>query len=209
MKLVVGLGNPGIAYRNTRHNLGFVVADALSEHFKVKFKTDSRSRCLKARPAFKGEYFLLCKPLTYMNLSGEAVASLARAYNVGLRDILVICDDTSLELGRIRIKSRGSSGGHKGLVSIIKSLGSQEFTRLRIGIASSNDKESLSEYVLSRFSSSEQKRVLTSVRTAKESVMCWLENGTEEAMNRFNRLSVSSPGTCKSSVCRASGFFKS
>ena len=188
MKLVVGLGNPGLAYRKTRHNLGFAVADALLKYFKAKFRSDSQSKCLKARLVFKGVCFLICKPSTYMNLSGESVARLVRANNLSLQDILVLCDDASLELGRIRIRAKGSSGGHKGLASIIKSLNSQEFPRMRIGIASCNDKKGLSEYVLSRFSSSEQKIITGFMRLAQEAVLHWLENGTENAMNRFNFL---------------------
>jgi len=186
MKLIVGLGNPGLTYRMTRHNLGFMVADRLNKHFRSRFVIDKRGNCLKTKVCLKGESLIICKPLAYMNLSGNAVARLASRNKIMPQDMLVVCDDINLELGRIRIKASGSAGGHKGLVSVIGALDSQEFPRLRIGIANPRNKSGLSDYVLSRFSSSEKKIISESLEKAEEAVLCWVEDGVQEAMNRFN-----------------------
>lgn len=187
MKAVIGLGNPGQAYRNTRHNLGFMVIDELLEEFGGCLKTSLRAKAQKAKFHFKKEGVVLCKPLTYMNLSGEAVLSVSEEYKIPSGDILVICDDIQLALGRIKLKAKGSSGGHKGLASIIQRLKTNEFPRLRIGIAERAMPPDLSGYVLSEFSAQEKKVIQGSLRSAKEAVVCWLEEGIETAMNKFNR----------------------
>ena len=179
MKLVVGLGNPGLKYKNTRHNLGFRVVDALLKDFKARTRVDSESSCLKAKLDFKEESFVLCKPLTFMNLSGSTVVKLAQMHRLKPEDILVLCDDIHLELGRIKIKAAGSSGGHKGLESIINSLKSNAFSRLRIGIAAPLSRGELSGYVLAHFSSQEDRVIRSSITKAKEAVLCWLEKGRE------------------------------
>lgn len=186
MKLVVGLGNPGSAYKNTRHNLGFMVIDALSKDFAVRLKSESKTNALKAIFDFQGKAHVLCKPLSYMNLSGSAVLKLLREHRVHPQDILVICDDVNLELGRLKLKAFGGAGGHNGLVSLITSLKTEAFPRLRIGIAAPEVKGKLSDYVLSRFSRGEQKIIRRAVDEAKRAVLCWLENGINVAMNRFN-----------------------
>lgn len=186
MKLIVGLGNPGAAYQETRHNLGFMVADAILDGLGVKTRIDRENNCLKARIDFKQEEFVLCKPQTYMNLSGSAVEKLSRKHKLKPADILVICDDTHLELGRIKIKAKGSPGGHKGLESVSRFLKSDEFNRLRIGISSPPARAALNDYVLSRFLPAEERPIRRAVEEAKETALCWLENGIEEAMNKFN-----------------------
>ena len=186
MKLVVGLGNPGAEYRNSRHNLGFIVLDAIAKDFLLEFKLDQNSRSLRTALSFDKENFILCKPLTYMNLSGESVLKLKTINKLAARDILVICDDVRLELGRLRIRAKGSSGGHKGLNSIIKVLGSDEFTRLRVGVSLPKKKQDLSDYVLTDFSSSEKKIIRSTLDKAKDAVLCWLKEGTETAMNKYN-----------------------
>lgn len=160
MKLVVGLGNPGLSYKKTRHNLGFIIADAVGEAFNAPLKKDSKSNSLKAKISFRRKDFILAKPLTYMNLSGEAVLRLTQIHKIKPEDILVICDDINLELGRIKIKAKGSSGGHKGLESIIQSLGAENFARLRVGMASAMGRQKeMKEYVLSEFLTKEEKIV--------------------------------------------------
>ena len=208
MKLVVGLGNPGLAYKDTRHNLGFMVVDALAKDFAVRLKPDTRANALmalaklKAKPClagrqaspcglkgrmdFRKEALVLCKPLSYMNLCGPVVLKLLQENKAHPKDILVICDDINLELGRLKIKAEGSSGGHKGVASIIKSLKTEAFPRLRIGISAPKVKGELESYVLSRFLRGEQKVIQHSIDQAKEAVLCWLDNGIEVTMNRFN-----------------------
>lgn len=188
VKAVVGLGNPGQAYRNTRHNLGFMVIDALLEEFEGALKTSVRAKAQKAKVHFKKEDVVLCKPLTYMNLSGEAVLRLSQEFKLHAEDILVICDDIQVALGRIKFKAKGSAGGHNGLASIIQCLKTSEFPRLRIGIAACPRPPDLSAYVLSEFSAQERKVMQGSLRSAKDAVLCWLEEGTETAMNKFNRV---------------------
>jgi PTH1 family peptidyl-tRNA hydrolase len=186
VKLVVGLGNPGSAYKNTRHNLGFMLVDALAKDFAVRLKPESKTNALKASSDFRGKSLVLCKPLSYMNLSGAVVLKLLRENRVHPQDILVICDDVNLELGRLKLKAGGSAGGHNGLVSLIRSLKTEAFPRLRVGIAAPEVKEKLSDYVLSRFSRGEQKVIQGAIDQAKKAVLCWLENGIESAMSGFN-----------------------
>ncbi|OGX42663.1 MAG: aminoacyl-tRNA hydrolase [Omnitrophica WOR_2 bacterium RIFCSPLOWO2_12_FULL_46_30] len=186
MKLVIGLGNPGPAYKNTRHNLGFMVIDALSKDFAVRLKSETKTNTLKANTDFRGKALVLCKPLSYMNLSGSAVLKLLRENGARPQDILVICDDVNLELGRLKLKAGGSAGGHNGLVSLIASLKTEAFPRMRIGIAAPEVKGKLSDYVLSRFSRGEQTVIRRAIEQAKKAVLCWLENGINLAMDRIN-----------------------
>lgn len=186
MKAIIGLGNPGAVYKNTRHNLGFMVADALLEGTKQKFKSDSKTGCLKASLNFSGEVVFVCKPLSYMNLSGKPAKKITEAANIAVSDMLVVCDDVNLEVGKIRIRAKGASGGHKGLASIVEELGTENFPRLRIGVASPTDGRELSDYVLSGFSRAEQKTIGAVIEKAKEAIECWAENGMHEAMNKYN-----------------------
>lgn len=185
---MVGLGNPGLVYKKTRHNLGFMVVDALLKDFDTRLKSDTKSSSLKAKISFKKKDFILAKPLTYMNVSGEAVLKLTQIHKIKQEDILVICDDINLDVGRIKIKAQGSSGGHKGLESIIKALGAENFARLRIGIVSFGRKQKeIKEYVLSKFLSSEENAISTAIELSKEAVLSWLEYGVEKTMSRFNQ----------------------
>ena len=151
MKLVIGLGNPGADYRRTRHNLGFMVMDELARGWGVKFKGHSRSNSQKAEFCFKGQAVILAKPQTFMNLSGDTAGKLIRLYGIKIQDILVVCDDIRLELGSIRIREKGSAGGHNGLASIIEALGSDGFARLRTGASCADVRGDLSRYVLADF----------------------------------------------------------
>ena len=184
MKLIVGLGNPGRAYARTRHNVGFSVIDALAKRHRVRV---SRRMCgaLVGLTTIRGEEVALAKPQTFMNLSGGAVALLGRRLNAPPDNIVVIYDDAALPPGRIRIRPRGSSGGHKGMKSIIESLRTQDFPRLRIGIGSMRG--DAVNYVLSKFSRAELALVKPSIQSAADAVDVMVSDGIEAAMNRYNR----------------------
>ena len=147
MKVIVGLGNPGERYANTYHNLGFIVADALAEKLKAKFSLKTRLKCLLATVKKGDEQFLVVKPLTYMNLSGEAVGAVARYYKVEPKDILVVYDDLDLDTGALRLREKGSAGTHNGMKSIVGVIG-EDFPRLRIGTKKDSPADTI-DYVLS------------------------------------------------------------
>jgi PTH1 family peptidyl-tRNA hydrolase len=184
MKLVVGLGNPGRKYLDTRHNVGFMVIDDLA----------GRWRYDRSRAGFGGQFgtghigsekTLLLKPETFMNRSGQSVQEAMAFYKLGLEDLLVVSDDLALPLGRLRLRAKGSAGGHNGLANVIERLGDNGFARLRIGIGSATGERMVS-HVLSPFQPEERETVLEAVGRASESVACWIEEGIETAMNRFN-----------------------
>ncbi len=187
MKLIAGLGNPGARYVRTRHNLGFMVADMLAQTLHVSF-TRMQDNAITARAHHAGETVLLAKPQTFMNHSGRAVAALARRNGCAPEDILVLVDETQLPVGKVRIRPGGSAGGHNGLKSIAAHLGSEDFARLRMGVGSElmTRMDDLSTFVLSRFQSNEMPLVAEMTETAAQAALCWLENGVETAMNRFN-----------------------
>lgn len=186
MKLVVGLGNPGRRYSATRHNVGFAVVDELARRTGVAFE-HGRANALTARVGLGAAATWLVKPLTMMNLSGEAVADLARYFRVAPPDILVVADDVNLPLGRLRLRARGSAGGHNGFRSIIGQLASEEFPRLRIGVGRGDPRRELADHVLARFDADEAPDVEASVARAADAVECFLAEGIEAAMNRYNR----------------------
>ncbi len=190
MKLVVGLGNPGADYSRTRHNLGFMVLDEISRGWGVKFKRHSRSNSQKAEFDFNGQPVILAKPQTFMNLSGGAVAQVVRSDGIKFQDILVVCDDIRLELGSIRIREKGSAGGHNGLASIIEALGSDGFARLRVGVSCQEVRGDLSQYVLAEFPRKDRPALAEGISQAVEAVEAWIEEGIEKTMSRFNRRSV-------------------
>jgi len=185
MKLIVGLGNPGITYRRTRHNIGYLVVNALAELRGLRFHR-SRLRCTLGEGNIGREEVVLARPLTYMNLSGVCVAGLVSHYGCALSDLLVICDDVNLDLGRLRLRRGGSAGGHNGLTSIIRHLHSQEFPRLRIGIGRPPETVDMMSYVLSGFRRAEWPAVHDAVDGAVQAVETWAYYGINEAMNRFN-----------------------
>jgi PTH1 family peptidyl-tRNA hydrolase len=185
MKLVVGLGNPGRKYRDTRHNLGYVVAAQLARQFaagplKTKFQGESVEASLEGRRA------LLLTPTTYMNESGGSVLAARDFYKIPNEDLLVVCDDLNLPPGRLRIRAGGSAGGQKGLEDIIRRLGSDEFPRLRIGIGSPPEGWDWADFVLSKFQPDEVPLIQQAVARAVEAVMVWAAEGIEACMNRFN-----------------------
>ncbi len=185
MKLIVGLGNPGSKYGDTRHNVGFKVASALADRYGIRLNTKTFNSFIGKGRIFS-EDVLIALPQTYMNMSGEAVRMMSMRRRMEPKDILVICDDVNLELGIIRIRPEGSSGGHKGLESIIKHMGSCDFVRLRIGIGKDTGNPELSGYVLSPFKKSETKALDSVIESAVKCCEEWIKEGAERAANRFN-----------------------
>ena len=186
MKVIVGLGNPGRRYRDTRHNVGFVTIDEVARRRACEFETFS-STSMVAKLSIEGERVLFVKPLTFMNLSGQSVGEVIRYYRVAPSNLLVVTDDVNLPLGRVRVRERGGSGGHNGLLSIIESLGTEEFPRLRIGVSRGAEDRDLADYVLARFESDEQVAVKSTVDRAADAVEMFVFEGIEQAMNEFNR----------------------
>lgn len=185
MKLIVGLGNPGAKYRQTRHNVGFAALDALALRYRVDFESAPADAMMaKARPA-PGPV-LLAKPLTFMNLSGHAVGDLVRYFRIDLHDLFVIVDDANLPLARLRARARGSDGGHNGLKSIVAQLGTQEFARLRIGVGRGHLERDLADHVLSRFDPGEQDEIAAAIARAADAAEVFVTDGIGEVMNRFN-----------------------
>jgi PTH1 family peptidyl-tRNA hydrolase len=187
MTLIVGLGNPGRIYASSRHNIGFTVAKALVKKRRAAFKKDTRTCSLSSKVRIGPHETIVAMPQAYMNLSGRAAALLVKKFKVDVKDLLVVCDDLDLELGRLKIKPAGSSGGHRGLVSIIEALGSQDFARLRIGIGRPSQGRDAPDYVLSRFHRAEIPSVKKVVKEACACCEMWLTQGTDKAMNVFNR----------------------
>lgn len=188
MKLIVGLGNPGKEYIDSRHNIGFRVVDALSKSYDFKLKSESGLYSMIAKARLGGEEAVLAKPLTFMNLSGVAVKVLLKRYKSDLTDLLVVCDDMDLELGRLKLKASGSSAGQKGLASIIEYLGSNSFSRLRIGIGRPGNNVDPSRFVLSPFNKKEKELILDSIERACDCAESWISEGIEKTMNIYNRI---------------------
>lgn len=190
MKMVVGLGNPGDEYVDTRHNMGFKVVDSLAETLRTPLEIPNGLRKRKfgacfALCEFSDHKLILLKPWQFMNRSGQAVATAMGFYKLGLSDLLVVTDDLSLEPGRIRIRAKGSAGGHNGLADIVEKLGSNEFGRLRIGIGDNGRLDS-AVYVLKRPRLEERPVLAEAIERARDAVLCWIENGIDRAMNEFN-----------------------
>ncbi len=185
MKIIAGLGNPGKEYEHTRHNMGFDVIDELARRWHVTlWKEDMKAEI--GQTLVNGEKVLLVKPLTYMNNSGEAVGAIARYYKVDLDDIYIICDDLDLPPGKTRIRKKGASGGHNGIKSLIAHLGSENFTRFRIGVGHPQDGHTVVEHVLSRpYGEDIQKIEDAKIHTA-DSIESALKDGVDHAMNVFN-----------------------
>lgn len=184
--LVVGLGNPGAQYENTRHNAGFMVADGLAARAQAPIQR-VRFKALTAAAELGGQGVLLMKPTTYMNLSGEAVGEAARFYKIPPDHVLVISDDVSLPLGRLRIRTGGSAGGHNGLKSIIQHLGTDQFPRLKVGVGGKPHPDyDMADWVLGKFQGEDKKTMDEAVKRAADAVECFLKDGPQKAMNRFN-----------------------
>jgi PTH1 family peptidyl-tRNA hydrolase len=187
VKLIVGLGNPGIEYQFTPHNLGFLTIDRLAERWAIQIR-NRQCQALTARKGFAEQDVLLAKPETYMNLSGLAVRELVEEYEVRPeQDLIVIYDELDLPFGAIRIRPRGGTAGHNGVESIVGALGSEEFLRIRLGIAPERKVKDGARYVLGQFHRSQYKAVDEMLDTAADAVETILKEGAAAAMNRFNR----------------------
>ena len=209
-KMIVGLGNPGKEYERTRHNIGFRVIDLLAERLNIKNLRKYRFGWAFGRAEFEGKKLILLKPLRYMNCSGEVVAAALARFGPapasgpcllsqtakggggpvvgGLERLLVVTDDMALEPGRIRIRARGSAGGHNGLADMIEKLHSSEFARLRVGIGrgGGDDAAAAHDYVLSEPTQQESELIEQAMQRAQQAVLCWVRSGVETAMNEFN-----------------------
>nr|WP_263323938.1 aminoacyl-tRNA hydrolase [Neobacillus sp. Marseille-Q6967] len=186
MKLIVGLGNPGKQYENTRHNIGFEVIEELSKNFSIQLD-QSKFKGLYGVGFYKGEKVVLLKPLTYMNLSGESIRAVMDYYRIETEDIVVIYDDLDLPAGKIRLRQKGSAGGHNGIKSTIAHLGTQEFNRIRIGIDRPKNGMKVPDYVLGRFSEEEKTLTQDAVKKSAEACEFWLEKPFLQVMNEFNQ----------------------
>ena len=184
--LIVGLGNPGKEYEQTRHNAGFRAIDVLAA--KLGCKIDRlKFQGLYAQTAYNGNKLFLLKPQTYMNLSGRSVLQLSAYFHIPPQRIIVLFDDISLPPGRLRIRGNGSAGGHNGIKSIIGELGSQEFPRIKIGVgAKPHPEQDLADWVLSGFSAGEEKDLTSALERAAEAALTVMERGISEAANRYN-----------------------
>jgi peptidyl-tRNA hydrolase, PTH1 family len=186
VKLVVGLGNPGRKYEGTRHNVGFEVIDAVAGRHRLEWEAAPRGiDALVAR--WRTADVVVGKPLTFMNLSGPAVLGLLQFYKIEVGDLLVVIDEIYLELGRLRARRGGSAGGHNGLKSIIASLGTDQFARLRVGVGRGDARRDLADHVLARFDGDEQPIIVEAIGRAADAAETFVGDGIEPVMNRFNR----------------------
>lgn len=190
MKLIVGLGNPGKQYERTRHNIGHAVLDELARRAAVEFRKPWLAKAETVQAELADQPVLLAKPVTYMNLSGTAVAPLARKRGLDAAAVVVVSDDMELPLGRLRIRARGGAGGHNGLKSVIEQLGSDEFARVRVGIGRAAGEGDATSHVLGRFSAEERRALEPVVAAAADAVECILREGAEAAMNKFNGITI-------------------
>lgn len=186
MKLIVGLGNPGETYIDSRHNIGFKVVKALAGATKAVLKRDRGTFSLSCRIKIKEEELILAMPLTFMNLSGVAVRDLVRKYKIKREDLLIVCDCMDLEFGRLKIRPRGSAAGQRGLKSIIEALGSDDFARLRIGIGRPAKFVDAAEYVLTAFNKKEKSELKEVLQRATSCCMSWATKGINRTMDTFN-----------------------
>ncbi len=188
VKLIVGLGNPGPRYAGTRHNVGFRVVTSLAERWSIRLK-DTLCRAKTGQGSIGGESVCLALPQTMMNASGEAVGCLLKRLNPDLSMLLVICDDVALPLGMIRMRPKGSDGGHQGLASVLEAIRTEAVARLRIGVRSSRPvrAEDLTEFVLGRFAAMEKKPLEAGLQLGRQACETWVARGVSAAMNRFNR----------------------
>ena len=184
MWVIVGLGNPGRKYSKTRHNAGFMVTDEIGQRYGIEFQDKERYRIGKG--SIEENHVILIEPLTFMNRSGSAVLEVMKRYSIPLESLIIIHDDIDMVTGKVRIRKRGASGGHKGMESIIQSLGSKEFIRVKIGVGR-GEGVPVEEYVLSKFSREEIPAIKDSIKMASDAVVSILKDGPEKAMNNFNK----------------------
>ena len=185
MKVIAGLGNPGESYANTPHNVGFDVVDVLAKRLETEWKNSSGFHARVARATCAGQALMLVKPQTFMNLSGTSVAPLLRYYGGEPHDLTVVLDDVDLPLGRLRIRTSGGSGGHRGLASVIEALGTEAFPRVRLGVGR-EERSGLVGHVLGKFDGDRMVLVRAMIAAAADAAQCLTTNGLNEAMNRYN-----------------------
>ena len=187
MFIIAGLGNPDEKYQGTRHNVGFDVVDRLAEKYQIAVDT-KKHRALIGKGVIEGQKVLLVKPQTYMNLSGESIRSLVEYYKIDPEEeLIVIYDDISLEPGQLRIRPKGSAGGHNGIKNIIAHLGTQVFKRVKVGVGEKPKGYDLADYVLSRFPKDERVLMEEAFERAGEAAVCMMNDTMEHAMNQFNK----------------------
>ena len=191
---MVGLGNPGIKYEFTRHNIGFRIVDSLAQEIEVEFKKVKSYYSLISRGMINNHKVILIKPQTFMNLSGRAVSKVVSYYKMPLQDLLIVYDDLNLELGQVRIRKKGSAGGHMGMESIMQYLNSEDVPRLRIGIGnpSVNFNFDCVSYVLSNFNGDEKDKIKKVIQLSAEATKIIIEDGFEKAMRKYNRKLIES-----------------
>jgi PTH1 family peptidyl-tRNA hydrolase len=186
LKLIVGLGNPGKEYETSRHNLGLRIVSCLAKEYKLRFKKSWIFSSLLASSRIEKEAVILCLPLTFMNNSGKAVRKILFKKKIEPKNLLVVLDDVNLLFGTLRIRAGGNDGGHNGLKSTIDFLKTEQFCRLRLGIDSSSKSSDLRDFVLSPFSSKEEKELRGVIKKAKACIVNWLKEGVVKTMNKFN-----------------------
>jgi PTH1 family peptidyl-tRNA hydrolase len=184
VKIIAGLGNPGAQYANTPHSIGFETVDAIAAESGAVWENKKAFKCLMAKCSFAGMPVLLVKPQTFMNLSGDSIAPVVKYHNAAPSDLLVVQDDIDLTAGRIRIRKGGSSGGHNGIKSVIERLGTQAFTRLKLGVG--KDRANVVGHVLGKFSPEMRKIMDLEVAASVKAAAAILRNGPDQAMNEFN-----------------------
>ena len=186
MYVIIGLGNPGAKYRSTRHNIGFETIDKLCFDYKIELKNHRKFRALVGEGRIAGKQVLLVQPITYMNLSGEAIRAILNFYKLTPTDIIVIYDDVNLPVGEIRVREKGSAAGQKGMINTITQLKTDEFLRIRIGVGSKPPGFSLADYVLSRFLKEEWEDMIQGITRAGDAAEMILREGAIATMNKFN-----------------------
>ena len=189
MHIIIGLGNPTDNYRATRHNVGWDAITRISDDYRIPLE-GKRHKAICGKGAIEGEKVVLAQPLTFMNLSGESVRQLLDFYKVTPKEIIVIYDDISLEVGQLRIREKGSAGGHNGMKSIISHLGTNEFPRIKIGIGDKPKGWDLADYVLSRFQGEEQVAIREALKDASEACRMIITSGIEATMNQYNKKKI-------------------
>ncbi len=185
MYIIAGLGNPSKQYENTRHNVGFLSVEALADQIGADF-TERKFKAFCAKGMIGGQKVILVKPQTFMNNSGESLREVVDFYKVDPSEVIVVYDDISLDVGQLRVRAKGSAGGHNGMKSIIQHLGTQDFARVRVGIGNKPPKMDLADYVLGHFSRDEEKVIQDAAKEAALAVTVMIESGVDAAMNRFN-----------------------
>lgn len=185
MKLIVGLGNPGRQYENTRHNVGFKVIDQLSEDLSIPLDRQKYNG-IYGIGHISGEKVILLKPLTYMNLSGECIRPLMDFYDMNVEDLVVIYDDLDLPVGKIRLRAKGSAGGHNGIKSMIQHLGTQEFNRIRVGIDRPTNGMKISDYVLGQFTEADLQGINEAISYSSKACESWIQQPFVQVMNEYN-----------------------